>query len=216
MDANSFSMTCKAAREAIKKYRPEVSRLKFYIQHGIRIQALKVQGLTLPDRFGCLSATARIYGLQPSCTQIARICLINGHQTDAMEILNAQQDYLKNGILEANCFFAWYCLNIDDQQVYGFLQKDGFLGPRGLEVRSFITHFPCVIHKWIFTGQWNKFINALNFFTNDEKRRMFDERTDECLRCGNRYQGSYYFALVRSVNNKDTRFRDYLTRILYP
>ena len=216
-DATRFASASKTAREAIALYRPEIRQVIWYLRHGGRAQALKVQGLTLPDRFNCLSATGHVYGLSQSCKVIARSCLNNGDQWDAKEILKAQRNFLNNGVREAKCFFAWYCLNIDDQQIYSFLSKDGFLACRGLQVRSFFTFFPCVIHQWIIKGQWEKFVNAMSFFTTDEKKNMFDERLDECWGCaGKQGEGSFGFAINRVDDLDDKRFYDYILAILDP
>ena len=196
-DAKKFAMVNKASREAIKKYRPEIQRIKFYFGmgdssfHTLLVRRLRLQlDRSLPEIFDCLPAFLE----EPLCMKIARLCFNYGNQMDAKEILKAHTDFLKNGTMQARCYFAWYCLNIDDEDVYSFLAKDtmqgkfnltknGFLGTRGLEVRRFFIQFPFLIHQWILKGQRRKSFNALKFFTGTEERHFRERIYYNCWKC---------------------------------
>ena len=197
-DANNFSMACQDAREAVKIFRPEIRLLKQLIKNGCGFRAL-------PYRMHCSG------GMRATCKRIANISLLYGNQWDAKEIIVAHQAFRQYGLLEARCLYAWYCLNIDDPQKYIFLNMDGPFGFRGLRVRWFFRTYFCQIHRWIIAGEWNKFSNAMTFFTDNEKRYMFERRTEHCWHCGSRREeGSYYFAKAQV----DRRFRDYIGKIL--
>ena len=92
-------------------------------------------------------------------------------------------------ILQAGCFMAYYCLNINDDHVFSFLSKD--IGDEnGLRRRAVRYFFRlgrnwCRIHQWIVNGHYSKFEHAMSFFTNEEKKNMFHKNMDICYFCSN-------------------------------
>ena len=204
-NANRFAMTCKTSEKAVNEYRPEIYHLKTLIRNGCGYDAT-------PYRPICSG------GSNAYCIQIAKEAFINGSKADIVATWNAEEDFRSNGFLEAGCFMAYYCININEDTAFAFLSKD-IEDENGLRRRAVRYFFRlainwCKVHQWIINGHYDKFERALSFFKNKEKINFFDNTMDNCYYCVNpKGQNSMYYAQIQNQNG-EKRFYNYITSIL--
>ena len=220
IDANNFGQTCKSAREAVERFRPEIKQIKNFIRN-IHMNGCGFQAL--PNRMGCAG------GSQSSCRRIANEVLLFGSQWEAKEILTANKNFLQYGMARTRCYFSWYCFNIDDQVAFSFINRNSinprvliddpttfsFLTTNGinLRARAFFRLYFCLIHQWIIDREWIKFSRALAFFNKNEQKCMLDPSEDKCWCCG--HLPSIDIALVQKMRG-DQRFYDYIFSLFNP
>ena len=204
-NANRFAMTCKTSEKAVNEYRPEIYHVKTLIRNGCGYDAT-------PYRPICSG------GSDAYCIRIAKEMFQDGFKNDIIAILKAEEEFREYGFLQAGCFMAYYCLNINDDHVFSFLRKD-IDDENGLRRRAVRYFFRlgrnwCRIHQWIINGHYSKFERAMSFFTNEEKKNMFHKNMDICYFCSNpKGKNSMFFAQVQN-HAGESRFYNYLASIL--
>ena len=145
-----FASVSKAAFNAAKRLRPDVYKLATIVKNGC--------GAGNDEDF---NNGKYEYCHNNRCARIATEAFLTGYEAESNSVLDAQAEWIKNGMDETKCFFVYSYLHIDEDQNHDFLKENNYIHHAYLGARSFFMLNLCAIHQFIIKNEFKKFKNAM-------------------------------------------------------